>query len=114
MTLDNAVDTLIAVAPHLTDLLDRLHDNKEFKNIIDKREKMSNAVLILRLVPVLLTPENRNDFYFVLAAISGKTVSEIGSCELKEITHLVAEAMKDEDLRLFMVSLAGNIYEAGE
>ena len=37
-----------------------------------------------------------------------------GSCELKEITHLVAEAMKDEDLRLFMVSLAGNIYEAGE
>ena len=114
MTLDNAVDTLIAVAPHLTDLLDRLHDSKEFKNIIEKREKMSNAVLVLRLVPVLLTAENRSDFYFILAAISGKSTAEIGSMELKDVTHLVVEAMKDDDLRLFMASLAGNIFEAGE
>ena len=114
MTLDNAVDTLIVVTPRLTDVLDRLSENDGFKALMEKRGKMSTSSFVLRLCPILLSPANRNDIYAILAAISGKTVNDIGSMEVSEVIHLVMDAFADEDMRLFLMSLFVNTFTEGE
>lgn len=113
MTLDNAVDNLIALTPRIIDVIDRLSTNADFKAVMAKRESLSTSAFVLRLCPILLTAENRSDIYAILAVITGLSVKEVGNLPVSDVIHRINEAFKDEDFRLFAVSLFVNGFAEG-
>lgn len=113
MKCEKAVDTLIAISPKVADLIDRLGSDDAFKKLVEIKGNMSEASFLLRVIPILMTPQNRSDFYFVIAMLSGKSVEELKEAEFTEVLDTVRGLWKDETVRLFTLALFGNAFTEG-
>lgn len=94
---DEMLDLLLEASPAITSFIEKIKADGDLTTIIQSaKQRMSNQEFGLKVLPLLLKKQYRQDIYSIVAAFTKKTPEQIASQNLKETINDIKSLLTED------------------